>query len=554
MSFLVSNTSGSFGLFGIKSRYQGLFFADGDRIFKTVAHFDLKGSPGAILNEFWKVSRDREGLQESFWFAHRLPVLFYELSRPAKVEVLFDCKLNFDNREWGRKYDFSSEDKALLVHFEKFNDAREAFGEEYSFWLALYGCNFEKIDKWERQSYSFDELRNSPPFSRWILRGCRANNSFVVAFSRNKDDALRLAKDCWKNKEKLAKESEKFALNNISGGHVKNDDFRSAYECAQYSLLCLRSDSGLYAGLPWFHQRWSRDELVCVRALLHSGQKSIAKAVLYDWLDKLIDCRLPGALGERVADCWLFLRFEDYLSEMSKKEKEYLLERLSVFLQGIEAELQSGLVVNGAKETWMDSIDRSGARIEVQALVLAACRLSRLLGNEIPLEQNLKSAVKKAFWNGKYLFDGSDDAAVRPNVFIAAYAYPELLSKKDWLSCFDFVLRRLWLDWGGLSTVDKSNSSFVRSHTGENSKSYHSGDSWFWLNNLAAVVLFAFDKKKYRNYIQHILKASTEEILYEGVIGHHAELSSASKLTSEGCLVQAWSAAMYIELIEELFR
>ncbi|VVB81145.1 Amylo-alpha-1,6-glucosidase [uncultured archaeon] len=554
MSFLVSNASGSFGLFGIKSRYQGLFFSGDDKVFKTIAHFDVKGAPGAILNEFWKVSRNRDGVQESFWFAHRLPVFFYELSRSAKVDVLFDCKLNFDNRDWGRNYQFSFEDKALLVHFEKLNDSRETSGEEYDFWLALYGCDFEKIDKWEQQTYSFDELRNSPPFSRWVLRGCRASGSFVVAFSKSKDDALKLAKSSWKNRQMLAKEAEKFASNSISAGHVKNSDFRSAYECAQYSLVCLHSNNGLYAGLPWFHQRWARDELVCVKALLHSGQESLAKAVLFDWLDKLNNCKLPGALGENVADCWLFLRFEDYLPEMSRKEKEYLLEKLSAFLQRVESNLQDGLVINGAKETWMDSIDRSGARIEVQCLILSACRLSRLLGKEVPLEQTLKDNVKKAFWNGKHLSDGAGDQTVRPNVFIAAYAYPELLSKKDWIACFDFVLPKLWLDWGGLSTVDKSHSSFVKNHTGENSKSYHSGDSWFWINNLAGVVLFAFDKKKYKNYIQHILKASTREILEEGVIGHHAELSSASKLLSEGCLVQAWSSAMYIELIEELFR
>jgi glycogen debranching enzyme len=155
---------------------------------------------------------------------------------------------------------------------------------------------------------------------------------------------------------------------------------------------------------------------------------------------------------------------------------------------------------------------------------------------------------------GKYLADGAEDDAIRPNVFIAAYAYPELLSKKEWIACFDQILPRLWLDWGGISTIDVSHPFFVANHTGENSKSYHSGDSWFWLNNLAALVLFAFDKKKYKNYIQHVLKASTQEILYEGVVGHHAELSGASEFKPAGSLVQAWSAAMYVELIEELFR
>jgi hypothetical protein len=555
MSFLVSNTAGSFALFGIKSRYQGVFFSHQGKAFKTIAHIDLKGVPGAILNELWKVTRDRYGVQESFWFARGLPAFFYELSEPAKVDVLFDCKLNYDNREWGRNYSFVQQDKALLVNFEKKNDSRESEEHgEYSFWLALYGCEFEKLEQWEEQHYTYDELRNSPPFARWVLRGCRAHGSFVASFGKSRDEALSIAKNSWKRKKELAKEAEKYASQIIAGFKIKNDDMRVAAECARYSLACLQSNHGLYAGLPWFHQRWARDELISAKALLHSGQKTLAKVILFSWLEKLLPAgRLPGTLTSSIADAgWLFLRFEDYLPEMKKNEKEWLLRKLEFFLK--EVNLKDGLIINDARETWMDSIDRAGARIEIQALTLAACRLSRLLGKESPLEQNLKSRVKESFLRGKYLADGAEDDAIRPNVFIAAYAYPELLSKKEWIACFDQILPRLWLDWGGISTIDVSHPFFVANHTGENSKSYHSGDSWFWLNNLAALVLFAFDKKKYKNYIQHVLKASTQEILYEGVVGHHAELSGASEFKPAGSLVQAWSAAMYVELIEELFR
>jgi len=554
MSFLVSNTSGSFGLFGIKSRYQGVFFSHQGKVFKTIAHIDLKGAPGSILNELWKATRDRDGVQESFWFARNLPVFFYEC--PSKADILFDCKLNYDNREWGRNYAFSSENNAFVVHFEKKNDAREnsEFGE-YSFWLALYGCEFERLEKWEEQKYSYDEQRDSLPFSRWVLRGCRAHGSFVMAFSQSKDDALRLAKDSWKRKSELAGEAEAYVSGLISDVKIKNGEMRAAVECCRYSLACLRENHGLFAGLPWFHQRWARDELISTKALLHSGQKSLAKLILFSWLEKLLPGgKLPGTLTNTIADSgWLFLRFEDYLPELKRQEKDWLLRKLEGYLREIEKNLQNGLVVNNTRETWMDSVDRAGARIEVNALVLAACRLHRHLTSEHPLEQKLKARVKEAFWKNGHLADGADDDTIRPNIFIAAYAYPELLSKKDWLHCFDFVLPKLWLDWGGLSTIGTSSSSFVSKHTGENSKSYHSGDSWFWINNLSAFVLFAFDKKKYRDYVQRILKASTKEILYEGACGHHAELSSASEFKSQGCLAQAWSAAMYIEFMEELF-
>jgi len=150
--------------------------------------------------------------------------------------------------------------------------------------------------------------------------------------------------------------------------------------------------------------------------------------------------------------------------------------------------------------------------------------------------------------------DGVGDNTIRPNIFIAAYVYPELLSKKEWITCFDHVLPKLWCDWGGLSTIDKSDKRFVGNHTGEDPTSYHNGDSWFWINNIAAIVLHAFDKGRYKNYINHILDASTKDILQYETSGHASELSSADEFEPSGSPVQAWSAATYIELLHELHK
>ena len=114
-------------------------------------------------------------------------------------------------------------------------------------------------------------------------------------------------------------------------------------------------------------------------------------------------------------------------------------------------------------------------------------------------------------------------------------------------------MKSLWLEWGGVSTIDKKNPEFHSISTGENPASYHCGDSWYWINNLAAICVNRLDKRLFRDYINKIINASTHEIIYLGIIGHHAELSSAKKQTAEGCLAQAWSAAMYIELVDELY-
>jgi glycogen debranching enzyme len=204
----------------------------------------------------------------------------------------------------------------------------------------------------------------------------------------------------------------------------------------------------------------------------------------------------------------------------------------------------------------MDSIERCGVRIEIQALMLSKFNLIFKLTNDETykkLEEDLRKKVKEKFWNGNFLADGLDDFTIRPNLFIAAYIYPNLLSKDEWKKCFENVLPKLWLEWGGLSTIDKSSDYFCDTYSGEIPKSYHNGDSWFWVNNLVALVLFKIDEKKFKKYIDKILSASTYEILWKGFIGCHTEITSAKELMSEGCLDQTWSSAMYVELVDEVF-
>ena len=174
------------------------------------------------------------------------------------------------------------------------------------------------------------------------------------------------------------------------------------------------------------------------------------------------------------------------------------------------------------------------------------------------METHLRKKVRKIFFDGNNLYDGYYphknivEKVIRPNIFIAAYIYPQLLTGKEWMNCFDNALEALWLPWGGIATIDKKNDNFHDTHTGENPGSYHQGDSWFYVNNLAAIVLFRLNKRKYTGYISKIMEASREEILSRGAVGAHGEVSSAKELKSEGCVSQAWSNAMYLEAKREM--
>jgi glycogen debranching enzyme len=260
----------------------------------------------------------------------------------------------------------------------------------------------------------------------------------------------------------------------------------------------------------------------------------------------------------------------------------FIQNQLSLALAKLEKHhMKHGLASNGPMETWMDTTApysndvREDRRIEIQALQLAMYKLMKYL-SEITnnyrqfkefeeKERKYRELVRHNFWNGQRLADGVYekggrdyiDETIRPNVIIAAYVYPELLSTDEWIKAFDYVLPKLWCDWGndfgGVATIDRDSKLFQPEYKGESNISYHRGDVWYYLNNLIALVLHRTDKDRYKDYIRKLLKSSTEQILYSGIISHLAELSSASRMESNASLAQAWSVAFYIELINEIY-
>ncbi len=373
--------------------------------------------------------------------------------------------------------------------------------------------------------------------------------------------------------------------------------------------------SGIFAGLPWFFQLWARDSLISLKALSKIN-KNFAEKILLNYLELITnDGRLPTLIGDHnsksleSADSigWIFLRCNHLVDKINRDKetinsikksmywikqsklagtkniREYIKRCNSIIsrkeneyyklLYDIESSLEKSLngllkfhtkdsfELNEKLETWMDTEfggdDRKGARIELQALRLNMYKLGFDLTQNHKykvLENTLRIKTKNKFWNGKILADGLNDFTIRPNIFIAAYDYPELLSNNEWEACFENALEKLWLDWGGLSTIDKNHHLFTDIDTGEDVKSYHRGNSWFWLNNLAAITLNRINSKKFQKNIQKIISASTEEILWKGCIGCHSEISHARELSSRGCFSQAWSNAMYMELIDEVFK
>lgn len=529
VSFLLTNQLGdylSLSNYPI-SRYQGWFVRFDDKMFKIIENLEIqRGSEVEELrNNFWNIKRKKGGIIESFFLPPYFNSLIYEASESTTVELTLDIKESYDNREFGRQYAIFETGGIIIVEYSQDN--------KYNIYLAIKPdiLDCSKLEEWIPRYYQLDQERNSPPFERYVFRALKLKSKKIVfSVSRNKKEAIKEAQMVFKKTEKLKKLENKRIkkLLNFKKIKIRDREIEMAYICAQHSLNSLtvtRDDQiGIYAGLPWFFQFWARDELISLKALNKKTQRRILLKHFYT-IEKLAS---SDAFG------WLFQRANGLISK--RKIKKSLIKSINKFNPV------------HIKTTWMDTLSRAGA-IEIQALRLNMYKLTCQNA-----EKQLKKQVQEKFWNGNFLADAIDNFTIRPNIFLVAYIYPELLSKKEWIKCFENILPKLWLDWGGIATIDKTSPLFNNRYTGEKPKSYHNGDSWFYLNNLTALILYRFDKKKFKKYIDKILEASTKEILWQGTIGHHGELSSASEFKSEGSWAQAWSNALYIEAIEEILE
>lgn len=584
IGFLLTNGLGGYAAFAKEndSRYNGWFVALGDKMFKIIDEIKIQGAAKIIKikNDFYQAERFYEGgMSERIFFPRQKNSLVYELNRESPVEISLDARESFDGRNFGRVYEISEEDGLTIIKYAKYRNWEEdkGEGEEYEIFIAINadGGKIEKIGEWVPKHYGYDEKRASRPFDKYIYKALKISAKkiiFSAAFDKKtaKAESLFVFKNADDFKFNDKKYSNKFAKN------IKIDDEETAvsYAAAKNSLsgLIVKGGKrfGVLAGLPWFFQFWTSDEAICLKSATEIDQDLARKILLRDIKcigddGKMRDILDINNSGKRTLNMdaagWLFARAAEMIRG-GFLDKEEIKNKFAAVIENLRKNyLRGGLACSEAGETWMDTFHagdlRDGARIEIQASILLMYKIAF----EITLDEKykvweleLRENTRKNFWNGKILADGLNDWTIRPNIFIACYIYPNLLDKAEWAICFKEALAHLWLNWGGIATIDKTSSMFYSEYTGETPESYHRGDSWYWINNLAALSMYRVDPYVFKDYIEKILQASSDELLWHGYLGQISELSSAREQRSEGAWAQAWSAAIYMEAMEEIIK
>ncbi|MEK6874779.1 MAG: amylo-alpha-1,6-glucosidase [Nanoarchaeota archaeon] len=568
---LLTDKHGGYTLIGqpqATSRYQGFYIrTQNQEMFRIIESLYIPLPLLEISTELNTIIRTYTGVTEEVSYVPGQSSLLQRFSSPTTVHVMLDGKKIDDHCVWGRDYAINNDDDIITIHFQKKYDTREhtEFGE-YEWYLAIIAMPHHVLqaNTWVEHAYTYDKNRKSPPENRYVYHALTIKSKEIVyAVGATATKAQQNAKIAWKNRVKKATPNSSLPI-------LVQGDLKNAYAAACHALASLITPDGIMAGLPWFYQIWTRDAAITLPALSIIKEEQIARTTALELIrsirdNSLLPCRIKPASSEDCFDAvgWSFFGIETLLSTnpklFSDDDKNIILSTLRSVISTIKKTmLQDSLVYTPPRMTWMDTVwehdAREGCRIEHQALLLAMLRLQRTISRRVdPFEKELAAKTRYAFFKNGYIFDGSNDPIIRPNLFLAYYVYPELLSVANWKICIDTTLPKLWLAWGGISSIDTTHPLFVGLSTGENPQSYHRGDSWYWINNITALCLHRLDKTRYNHYITAITAASTRDILEMGALGHHSEISDALTQQSSGCVSQAWSNATYIQLIYDLY-
>jgi len=587
---LSNNTGNYFSISEDQTSYQGFTVFRDNSMYKLIDSINFSGQDVKITHSPKKTSIKKIDSKQTYYLGH---VLICDVENYKDIiSIDLDFRDVYGFPKLGRVFNFSLKENIIVVEYLKYSDSSLSnLNDRFFLAIMIEGINKSSLkmqDNWISKHYTIDDKRGYSA-DRYV------NNAISFKFiSGNGKLTFSCAKTEHECIEKL-KHYTKIGIE-MTNPNKYNCSIKTKYaeelSALSYSLSMnihrvLLKDKHfveqIFAGWPWFFQFWTRDSLISLGALILTDKFEITKRTLDQYLSLednkgLINSRIPFSELKAIDSTgWFFKRYYDFLYFLVKKGRifnfynknsllklKFKLEK--IFDDFIRNNMKKGLIYSGKNETWMDTNyednGRAGYCIEIQALTLSMIKTLRLCSilthqrvrkRDLDIEKRLILNVRKKFFkDGKIadrVCDDYVDFVQRPNIFIARYVYPHLFSDEEWKIAFRNSLKLLWLNWGGLSSIDKTDNRFTDTHTGSDNKSYHRGDSWYFINNIAATQLCAVDNQEFGVKVRSILDTSLKDLFFSGVIGGSSEISSAKMRTGEGCLNQSWSSATLIELI-----
>ncbi len=569
------------------SHYCGAFFSYktplGWNMYKTITPIQLDKSVKSLQTDFCQTTVTFEDKTSVTYHMDESMVQIFIQNYTGNIDIPFDCRPIYHFDDMDKEYTYKKIDGFHIFTFMQQNHQLEN-GQPNSCVIGIKtSAEFKTNPSWFNQSYYLEQKRQTQPQSYWVYKPgsffVDSSAEFTIAYGFDLKQVIQKLESITQTKQ------NKIIQNTIQDSFLPTLQKKQRF-CYMASLQTIfdlqvhhHGYEGLYAGLPWFFDFWTRDEAISLGSFISIGKYDFVKRVIFRQLrhlqdDGRIQNRVPfSELGSADGIGWTCKRLHELLqvANLEKSELEFLFTYLKISQKNIEQTyLQDGLIYNKPLETWMDTGNpydvRDGFRIEIQALYAVqlqtlselAKRLEKAIEYEyyIQKEKEFVRSVQLKLCTS-IVYDGLNvngelDQTTRPNVFLAHYIYPKLCLKTVWKKTFKICLNELWQDWGGISTISKNNPLYKSTYTGQTNESYHRGDVWFWVNNVCAISLDSIGG--FDSYVRKIIQSSMSEILSMGAFGRHAEVSSAQQLSSHGCLMQLWSSALFVECIQKLYK
>ena len=368
-----------------------------------------------------------------------------------------------------------------------------------------------------------------------------------------------------------------------------------AFEKAKTGMEYLKAEydelgPGICAGLPRFPNYWARDTGWSLKGYLSLGDYEFVFSVLENFLKhqarRTTKATSKGELPMIISGK-AFLHSTTYgsadstfLFPWSIREYVYSTGNISYLKKrwnnivdlincGFSKDIDGdGLIEHGftgvaeklpiQDSTWMDHIDRRKSANDVQALFYESLHigidLAKIMDDKLHLKMwekgahNLKQKIESEYWDNKegFYFDtirrnGTKDASIRPNALVML-----LTGVTDVKTHAESVLRRIeksdiTTPWGvrTLSSLDPKYHPSL----------YHDGAIWPLVTGWAAAVETKYGRKEQALYY---IESMAERILSEN--GMFAETYRGDRPEPfNSCILQAWSLAMYVYSVRELF-
>jgi len=368
-----------------------------------------------------------------------------------------------------------------------------------------------------------------------------------------------------------------------------------AFEKAKTGMEYLKAEydalgPGICAGLPRFPNYWARDTGWSLKGYLALGDYEFVLSVLENFLRHqarrttrtTIKGELPMIISGKAflhsttygsADSTFLFPWSIREYVYSTGDICYLKKRWNNIVDlincGFSKDIDGdGLIEHGftgvaeilpiQDSTWMDHIDRRKSANDVQALFYESLHigidLAKIMDDKLHLKKwekgalNLKQKIESEYWDNKEGFyfdtirrDGTKDSSIRPNALVLLLA-----GITDVKTRAESVLRRIeksdiTTPWGvrTLSSLDPKYHPSL----------YHDGAIWPLVTGWAAAVETKYGRKEQALYY---IESMAERILSEN--GMFAETYRGDRPEPfNSCILQAWSLAMYVYAVREIF-